>query len=137
MSIKNDLWDYLNGTAAMAAIFADSSSPTLIRLYPQVLPQDPTYPAASYQLVGRQRQALMGNDTGNLVRSSYNVDVYGQTSESVESGSAALRTALIDFRGLMGATQVERLLLENEIDLTDVEPGLFRNSMSFTIWHEE
>jgi hypothetical protein len=136
VSLKDDLWAYLNGTPGVTSVFSNAS-PDQIRVYPQVLPQDPTYPAATYQLVGRQRQPLMGNDTGNVVRSSVNVDVYGQTSESVETGSAAIRAALIDFRGLMVATQVERLLLENEIDLTDVEPGLFRNSMSFTIWHEE
>ena len=136
MSLKDDLWAYLNGTPGVTSVFSNTS-PDQIRIYPQVLPQDPTHPAASYQIVGRQRQPMMGNQTNDLVRSSVNFDVYGLTSESVESGSAALSAALQDFRGLIVATQVERLLLENEIDLTDVEPGLFRNSMSFTIWHEE
>lgn len=136
MSLKDDLWAHLNGTPGVTTVFS-SSSPDQVRIYPQVLPQSPSFPAATYQQVGRQRQPMMGNQTNDLVRSSVNFDVYAKTSEEVETGSAALRAALQDFRGLMGATQVERLLLDNEIDLTDVEPGLFRNSMSFSIWHEE
>jgi len=137
MSLKDDFYSYLSGLPAINAVFADSGSPTVTRGYPQVLPQRPSYPAFTYQVVGRARYPLMNATTDDVMRSSVNVDVYAKTSVDVETGSAAIRAALKDFRGAMGATQVERLLLENEIDLTDVEPGLFRNSMSFTIWHEE
>ena len=134
--MKQGLYDYLNSVSGVTSVFSNTS-PDRVRVYPQVLPQDPTYPAATYQIVGRQRQPLMGNDTGNLVRTSVNVDVYAKNSEDVETGTNALKAALMDFQGAMGGTRVNRLLLENEIDLTDVEPGLFRNSMSFIIWHDE
>lgn len=134
--MKQDLYDYLNGTPGVTAVFADAGSPTLVRIYPQILPQRPTYPAATYQLVGRQRQGLLNATTGSLKRSSVSVDVYAKTSEDVKTGSDAISAALLDFRGQMGSTHVNRVALDNEIDLTDVEPGLFRNSMSFTIWHD-
>jgi hypothetical protein len=133
--MKQDLYDYLNSVSGVTSVFS-ASSPDQIRIYPQVLPQDPTYPAATYQIIGRARQSMFSG-TNDLVRSSVNVDVYGTTSEDVETGTDAIKAALLDFRGAMGGTQVNRVSLDNEIDLTDVEPGLFRNSMSFSIWHDE
>lgn len=133
--MKQDLYDYLNSVSGVATVFA-SGSPTQVRIYPQVLPQRPSYPAATYQVVGRTRQSMFSG-TNDMARASVNIDVYGQNSEDVETGSDAIRAALLDFRGAMGGTQVNRISLDNEIDLTDVEPGLFRNSMSFSIWHDE
>ena|SRR5690348_2121793 len=136
MSLKDDLWAYLNGTPGVTAVFSNSS-PDQIRVYPQVLPQRPSYPSATYQLVGRQRQPMVDGTTNDMARASVQVDVYADTSEAVDTGSAALIAALQDFRGQWGGRQISRVLLENEIDLTDVEPGLFRNSMTFSIWHDE
>lgn len=136
MSLKDDLWAYLNGTPGVTAVFS-AASPDQVRIYPQVLPQRPTYPAATYQVIGRQRQPMMGNATNDMARATVQVDVYADTSEAVDTGTAALIVALQDFRGQWNGRQISRVLLENEIDLTDVEPGLFRNSMTFTIWHDE
>lgn len=136
MSLKDDLWAYLNSTSGVTSVFSNAS-PDLVRIYPQVLPQDPTYPAATYQLIGRQRQPMVGGTTNDVIRSSIQMDVYADTSEGVDTGTAAIVGALKDFQGQWSGRQISRVLLENEIDLTDVEPGLFRNSMTFTIWHDE
>lgn len=133
--MKQDLYAYLNSVSGVTSVFS-SSSPDQARIYPQILPQRPNYPAATYQIVGRTRQSTFSGTNG-MVRSSVNVDVYAQNDEDVKTGSDAIRAALLDFRGAMGGTQVNRVSLDNEIDLTDVEPGLFRNSMSFSIWHDE
>lgn len=136
MSLKDDLWAYLNATSGVTSVFSNTS-PDLVRIYPQVLPQRPTYPAATYQIVGEGRQALVGATTNGLVRASLNIDSYSDTPEGADAGAAALIAALKDFRGEWSGRHINRVLLENKIDLSDVEPGLFRISMTFAIWHDE
>lgn len=136
MSFESDFWAYLNGQAAVTSVFS-STSPDLIRLYPQVLPQDPTYPAARYQVIGAQRQAMVDGTTNDMVRASVIVDSFGLNPEDAASGAAAFKSALLDYRGQWNGRQISRVLLENEIDLSDVEPGLFRKSQTFVIWHDE
>ena len=136
MSLKDDLWAHLNATPGVTTVFS-ATSPDLVRIYPQVLPQRPTYPAATYQIVGENRQPLVGATTGNVVRSSLNADSYSDTSEGADTGAAALIAALQDFRGEWSGRHISRVLLENKFDLSDVEPGLFRVSMTFAVWHDE
>lgn len=136
MSLKDDLWAYLNGTPGVTAVFSNTS-PDQVRIYPQILPQRPTYPAATYQLVGQSDQLMMNATTNDMVQTSLNVDVYSDNSEDAETGAAAIIAALRDYRGEWSGRHVNRVRLDNKFDLSDVEPGLYRVSMTFTIWHDE
>lgn len=131
------LAQHLGADAAVAAIVGT-------RIHPQVIPQRipagvPRVPAVVYSVSGVQRGvAYCGTD--RLVRAAVAIDAYAQGYDAARALAAAVRTALVDFSGTMGTSTtvpVRTANIETEIDLMDIEPGLYRVSQQWAIWHEE
>lgn len=70
-----------------------------------------------------------------MVESVFQFDSYAPSYLLSLQVAAALRDALIDFRGPMGGTHVGSIRQQGEIQLLDPEPGLFRVSTTMLIWH--
>ncbi len=70
-----------------------------------------------------------------MVLSAFQFDSYATSFKEALRIAAALRSALIDFRGPMGSTHVGSIRQEGELQLLDPEPGLFRVSTTLFIWH--
>jgi len=70
-----------------------------------------------------------------MVQSVFQFDCYATTYLLATQVAAALRAALIDFRGPMGDAHVGSIRQEGEAQLLDPEPGLFRVSTTMFIWH--
>lgn len=134
MSIKRALYTYLSTHASVTALAGD-------RVYPEIIP-DQVFDAVSKRpcVVYRRssadrRKTFCGTDT--LVASSFAVDCYARTYDGAETLAAAVRSALTDFRGDMSGITVKDVALSSDFDLLDLEPGLFRVSLGFDIWHVE
>lgn len=108
------------------------------RVYPMVVPQskphEVLHPCVVYQLIGRERQQRYCG-TDRVVRSLYQVDTYAVSYLAAKEVAELVVACLIDFRGTMGDVFVHHISLETEFDLDDPEPGFYRVSKTFGIWH--
>ncbi len=128
MSIKSALATYLHSLVSG-------------RVYPDVLPlhATPVYPAITYIRSGTQRSKTFCGTDG-MIRSTFQIDVWAVTYAEADSTAIQVKIALIDFVGMMGGspgTDVRDLALDSESDFFDPEPGLYRVSMTYGIWHQE
>lgn len=134
MSIKRGLYAWLNAQAGITAIAGS-------RIWPEVIP-DQVFDEASkrpcivFSRSGTERTRTFCG-TIPLVASSITIDCYARTYDGAEQLAAAVRSSLTDYRGAMGDEQVQDTRLDSDFDLVDLEPGLFRVSLGFTVWHTE
>lgn len=104
------------------------------RVYPIVLPERCAQPSIAYQRTSVERgKTYCGTDA--LLNSAVQLDCYAKDYLTANQLASAVATSLIDFSGDMHGTPVNTISLETELDLSDIEPGLFRISMTFSIWH--
>ncbi len=106
-------------------------------IIPQATPIQQRVPCVVFNRNGVDRQVRYCGTDG-IVRSSISLDCYATSYSDARSLAAIVRSALIDFRGQLGGSlAVSAASLVNEIDLVDIEPGLFRVSQTWDIWHVE
>lgn len=122
---------------ALGALIAD-------RMFPDELPQAPTYPAAVYTVVSGPRDYTLDGPSG-LVPFRVQFDLYGATA----SAAQALRSALIaDLSGYKGETptsppvRVYGVFADNEGDsavpeLETAGPRVKRKRLDFIFWIKE
>jgi hypothetical protein len=123
-----------------AGFLTDAPNPD--RVYPLIMPQKKPngpaqVPAVVYGQANTDRQALYCGTSGT-VATRLTLDSYAIDYDEVHDLAKAVKDVLQDFRGLLGGiVRVKDAKLENEIDLPDVDPGLFRVSQSWVFWHLE
>lgn len=131
----------LRTNAATAALLA-APAPVVVRVFPLVMPQKvprgpAQYPAVVYNITTPARQVKYCGTDG-LVRALVDLDSYDTSYDDAHVLADAVRAALLDFRGALGGiVAVKHAALENEIDLQDPEPGLFRVNQTWAIWYAE
>ncbi len=112
------------------------------RIYPLVIPQKKprgaeVTPCVVYETRDVQRQTTYCGVSG-LVRTLMQIDSYAVDYNTSKEVAQAVREVLSDFRGMLGGTvDVRNATLETEFDIQDFEPGLYRVSQSWAIWHVE
>ena len=112
------------------------------RFYPLVLPQNVTYPAGRYQRITTPRLESHSGPS-DLAAPRFQIDWWSPAAagvsgfRTVSDLADACRKALDGFSGLMGTTKVYRVAIEDERDLMEDDPVLFRVSQDFVIWHRE
>lgn len=134
MSLKRGLYSWLTAQAGITAIAGD-------RIWPEVIPQQDFDQASKRPCLVFSREAAERErtfcGTQALLVSRMRIDAYARTYDGAEQLAQAVRSALTDYAGLMGSTTVQDAVLEQDFDLMDLEPGLFRVSLVFAIWHTE
>lgn len=131
MSIKTALYSVLTAHAGVSALVDD-------RVYPNVIPQRGEGPSRMPAIVYRQgttdRQKTYCGTDGTR-RDSFTVDAYSVTHDGADSLADAIEAALIDYRGIAGGRFIADVFLTSRGDLGDIDPGRYRVSLSFDIWH--
>ena len=92
------------------------------RVYPLLLPQNPTYPAISYARVSNTGQ----NGTSNRRESRYQINCWGRTYAEVVSLSTAVKAALEEYHDADQTPGISWVRVVNEIDDYDSEVDIFR-----------
>lgn len=130
-----NLFEYLKSVPSVFELIAD-------RIYEGRIPQHVfesdagVMNCAVYQRVGGGRGVgYCASDA--LVPGSYQVDIYALDSVAKTKVARAIRRALVDYSGPMGAVRVNRVLIETEFDGEEPEPGLERRTQTYTIWYWE
>lgn len=126
MTIETEIYDRLSGHAGLSALVGT-------RVYPSLLPQDPTFPAITFSRVSAQRVAAMGSDPG-VVQARFQFDVWTQIADGVDAYESMrnvmeqLRLALERWRTTSG-TIVQDTFFDNELELyeddIEVHHGIF------------
>jgi len=110
------------------------------RIYPEVLPQAPTYPAIVYQRISTTRLRALDGPVG-LARPRIQLDCYGATYAEAKEIAANLRLALDGKSFEQNFVRVQAAFLEDERDILETEGRDIsderRVSLDFFVWHEE
>jgi len=97
------------------------------RFYPQMVPQKPTYPAVTYQVVSAPRESNMGVDPG-IVNARVQFSAWGTTWKSARDVAEQLRLAFQRWRGTVAGTEIMDTL---EWDWHDAPPELVNDLKVF------
>jgi len=132
MSAVADLRGILAGDSAIAALVG-------ARIYPALLPQPPTFPALTYQVVSGFRHTQMDGPPG-VNRARLQIDCWAATYIGAEALADAVRLALDGFKGMVGGSPgrlVQAAFFASERDLYEPEPPCYRRSADYLITYAE
>jgi len=134
MSLQSSLYAFLSADAGIGALVSN-------RIFPLIIP-DQEFDEASkrpclvYSIAAMdQTKTFCG--TIDLRRATVSSDCYARKYVDAVGLSTVVKDALADYVGTMGDVEVSAVSLENQFDLVDLEPGLFRVALSFFVWHAE
>ncbi|WP_395674703.1 DUF3168 domain-containing protein [Inquilinus sp.] len=134
--IEPALFALVTGNAGVAALIAT-------RMYPEVLPQAPTYPAITYTVVTGESHYAMQAPSG-LARIRVQFDLFTQRKADGVALEKAFMAAVSGFRGTVGSPPVQiqgafRVMEVNafQSDLDKAGPKVRRKTIDFEIWHRE
>lgn len=102
------------------------------RVYPLLLPQDPTLPAVTYQQISSTRMRAMGND-GPMTRARIQLNSWGSSYAEARTLAEEVETALNRFRGVVAGLRVLDILLDNEIETYESETEARRVIQDYTV----
>lgn len=111
MGIEAELFEVLTEAAAVAALVGT-------RVYPMILPQNPTLPAVVYQEIRTEARAAADGDTGQR-ESRFQLTWWATSYAAVKSGKAALVGLLSGYRG----GSIELITVDAMHDDRDPETG--------------
>lgn len=122
MSLAEDrIYAAIKANASLVALL---SSDDKLRVYPCVLAQADLLPSIVYQRVSTIPHNTLCGDTLTS-RPRIQIDIYGQTYASARAVAVLVRTALRYI-----------CTFQNQIDLSEIERGIFRITQDFQL-HEE
>lgn len=129
MIIEEGLSAYVTAVTAVQALI-------VARFYPLRLPENPTYPAATYQRISGPR---VHSQTGpsQLAYPRFQLDCYASTYLGAKAVAGALRVALDGYKGLMGTVAVGSVLFMDDRDFYDPATRIWRVSMDIIVGHTE
>lgn len=124
----------MNVTGPLKTLIAANSPANTImggRVYPAVLEQNTTYPAAAINTLS-VRPANNKTNASTLDRVTVQIDVYGETYATTAAAAAAIRTAL-DYTNSGSLGHIE---FEGQSDMFSAKPEIFRIMQTYSIGYK-
>lgn len=118
MTIESDIFTRL--VAAVPLVVS--------RVYPLLLPQNPTLPAITYQRISDVREQSLGGDS-SLQHPRFQFSCWAETYAVALAVAEQVRLAL------QGITAAGGGYYEGALDLYDSETGWYHVPVDMTIWH--
>lgn len=110
--------------------FTTVSNLLATRVYANVLPDSPTYPAACYQQIS-EAEPVQGDLPSFDVR--YQIDCYGRLYLDASALADAVQVALHDWGSLAGSPAIINVRRAGRLDIWDQETKSHRVSCDFVI----
>jgi len=126
----------LLATSTVTALVGSGSS---ARIFPLVIPQNAARPAIAYQKISSPK-TMSHSGSSNLARSRFQFTFQAATYTSAKALAAAVRNALIGYRGTVSGVRIDGILIEDdndgdiEIQSNEVLPYV---RLDAAIWHSE
>ena len=126
-------------TAIYDRLIADTDIASMVgnRIYPLILPQNPTFPAITYQKEGVTRPGNFDAAADTYAVSYFQIDAWGLTFEIAKDLHDKIKICLNNFVGLMGTDRIYRLAIESETPAYEIKIDAYRVSGMFVINHKE
>lgn len=127
-----DLRAYLIGGSAVSTLVGT-------RVYPVKLPQNPTYPAVTYEQVSGVRDYTLCGPNG-LAWPRVTISSWALSYSGARALADAVRQRISGFHGEWGSsppTQIGSVHLDNELDLYEDEAEVYRVAQDYIISFNE
>lgn len=133
LTIEEGIYYLLANNAAVAAIVGD-------RIYPIKLPQDPTLPAITYQLITPDSMIAHDGMSGTGIK-RYQITGFALSPDEVVDLIEAIRICMTCYKGTIGAganTIVCQVMLPaGGYESNEPEIERYMRALDFIIWHNE
>jgi len=114
MTIEEGLYSYLSTFAGIVALISD-------KIYPISIPQSVELPAIAYTKIAADRpRSAIGGHSG-LTVTTFQISVFAETKTEESALTEQLHTALLNYKGLMGAVDVQGCFCLSEINGYDID----------------
>lgn len=133
MSLLTDLRTYLLADSNIKAQVGGSDG----RIYPLILPQHPTLPAITLFEVSARRHHASPNGSLGVCTARIQIDAWAASHLESDALAELIRKRLDNFDGVMGATTVQAIFIENSRQFYESEPEAHRVMRDFLVVHEE
>jgi len=128
-NIEENLYRIVTTAPAIIALMSD-------RLYPVVLPQGVTMPAASYRQISDVPYVTHSHPNG-LERTRYEFNVEADQWSEAKNLADALITVLSGYRrGAADTVRIDGIWLMNRFQDYDDNTGIHREILDFRVYHE-
>ncbi len=127
--ISEALVTRLEGFAGLAALVAD-------RIYVSVLPQNPTYPAITYQRISGPRVENLQSHSG-LAHPRFQFSCFARTAAEAVAVREQVRLALEGFRGIIGSDNIQGIEIVDERGFFEKVLQIYRSDIDAVVWHLE
>lgn len=132
MSMPADFVSVVMAQAAVTAIVGDRIYPQMIP--PQALAEESLRPCLVYSTTMVDRDETFCATT-ELKSERIQLDCCALTYDGAKSLADAVAAGIIDWSGVSGGTQIQRIFCEGEYDAMDPDPGIYRRSLILVVWH--
>jgi hypothetical protein len=119
-------------------VLADSTISGLIgsRMYAAILPQHPTMPAITYQIISGD-SVISHDGSSGLENPTIQIDCWADTYSQMDALFNAVRKRLNVASGTFLGVEVQGVFLLRKRDLYDDEAKLYRRTADYDVWNSE
>jgi hypothetical protein len=127
VAFEDGLFTYLSTYPGLAALIGT-------RLYPLLLPQDPTLPAVTYQRISTPM--MLAFERSFLPHPRFQFDCWAASFPAARAVAEQVKLALDVYRGAMGAETIQASILDTDRDTYEPQAKIFHSIVDAIIWHE-
>lgn len=120
--VEEDLFYQLSTYAGLSTYVDD-------RIFPIIMPQNPTFPAITYQRISTNRTQAMDGATGHE-NPWFQIDIWSENYSE-------LKAIEIQLLGAMDAATAYTSLLQNRQDQYESGLEIYRATLDFSAWDNE
>ena len=106
------------------------------RIYPMRLPQEPKFPALTYDLVSNVRESFMTADDGQAT-ARLQVTAWAKDPLGASGLSEGVRTATQRWAGTSTGVVVDEMFIENEFSFYDDDTSTYAHSLDLIVHYQE
>ncbi len=126
MAVEDALYTLLNaGASAVTG-----------RIYPMLLPQNPTYPAITYMLIDADRPEDLSGGIG-LAVPQFQIDSWADDPDEMRTLATQVRQTLHGYNGNVSGLVISGISFVTEHDQFEPTTRIYRRMTEFNIWHTE
>jgi hypothetical protein len=103
------------------------------RFTPDIPDEGSVMPAVSYLQVNRSSGHILEGDSDGLHNSRIQIDIWSLDSDERANLGECFRAALDGFKGTVGSTEFNVVLLDNDIDSYESERKQYRKILDFRV----
>jgi hypothetical protein len=130
----------MNGALAVYGLLTQAAGLTALvgsRIYPDLMPDSPTYPSVTYQRLSGSSERGSTSDPP-LKSATYQVSAWSRSRSEALAVAAQIRVAMDRKRKLtVSGVQVDDCFYQGDVDLVDFETRTYFTHLTFKIYYRD